>query len=229
MHRTRLVVGQKQIFLGQCVYPLGMTLSALIVFASLLAAQAGHETHGPSDAARYARMLNDPARDAWQKPEEVISALALKKTDVVADIGAGSGYFTRRLARTAAKVYAVDINADLLQIAAKDEPENVVAVLAAPDDPKLPPNSVDLIFICDVLHHIQNRPAYYRKLNAALKPGARIVNIDFYKKDLPVGPPVAMKLSEQQVIDEFKAAGFTLSRKHELLPYQYFLEFRREP
>lgn len=173
-------------------------------------------------------MLNDPARDAWQKPDEVISALGLKDTDVAADIGAGGGYFTRRLARRAAKVYAVDINADLLKIAAKDEPDNVVTVLAAPDDPKLPPSSVDLIFICDVLHHIENRPAYYRKLDAALKPGGRIVNIDFYKKDLPVGPPVSMKLSEQQVIDEFKAAGFKLARKHDMLPYQYFLEFERE-
>lgn len=205
-----------------------MTLSVLIVFTSLLAAQAGHDHHPPSDAAVYARMLNDPARDAWQKPDEVISALGLKDTDVAADIGAGGGYFTRRLARRAAKVYAVDINADLLKIAAKDEPDNVVTVLAAPDDPKLPPSSVDLIFICDVLHHIENRPAYYRKLDAALKPGGRIVNIDFYKKDLPVGPPVSMKLSEQQVIDEFKAAGFKLARKHDMLPYQYFLEFERE-
>ena len=205
-----------------------MTLLLLIVFTSLVAAQTGHDHHEPSDAGAYARMLNDPARDAWQKPDQVISALELKKTDVVADIGAGGGYFTRRLARRAAKVYAVDINADLLKIAAKDEPDNVATILAVPDDPKLPPSSVDLIFICDVLHHIENRPAYYRKLNAALKPGGRIVNIDFYKKDLPVGPPVSMKLSEQQVIDEFKAAGFKLARKHDMLPYQYFLEFERE-
>jgi ubiquinone/menaquinone biosynthesis C-methylase UbiE len=212
-----------------------MTLLLLIVFTSLVAAQTGHDHHEPSDAAAYARMLKDPARDAWQKPDDVISALKLKKTDVVADIGAGGGYFTRRLARHAAKVYAVDINADLLKIAAKDEPENVVTILAAPDDPKLPPSSADLIFICDVLHHIENRPVYYRKLNAALKPGGRIVNIDFYKKDLPVGkkdlpvgPPVSMKLSEQQVIDEFEGAGFRLARKHDMLPYQYFLEFERE-
>ncbi len=206
-----------------------MTLLALIVFTSLVAAaQTGHDHHAPSDAAAYARMLNDRARDAWQKPDEVISALGLKKTDVVADIGAGGGYFTRRLARRAAKVYAVDINADLLKIAAKDEPQNVITVLAAPDDPKLPPSSVDLIFICDVLHHIENRPAYYRKLNAALAPGGRIVNIDFFKKDLPVGPPVSMKLSEEQVMDEFKAAGFKLARRHAMLPYQYFLEFERE-
>ncbi|HEY7388330.1 MAG TPA: class I SAM-dependent methyltransferase [Bryobacteraceae bacterium] len=204
-----------------------MTRLLLIVFNSLLAAQAPHQHHPPSDAREYARILNDPAREAWQKPDAVITALRIKPSDAIADIGAGSGYFARRFVEHAAKVYAVDISADLLKIAADGAPKNLVTVLAAADDPKLPPSSVDLIFFCDVMHHIENRPAYYRRLNTALKPGGRIVNIDFYKKDLPVGPPVSMKLSEEQVIDEFKAAGFKLARKHDMLPYQYFLEFER--
>lgn len=199
-----------------------MTLAWVLV----LLFQAPHQQHHPPrDAAEYARLLNDPGRDAWQKPHEVIMALNIKQTDVVADLGSGPGYFARRLSHHAAKVYAVDIDKQLLEMAAKDAPKNLETVLAAANDPKLAPGSVDMVFICDVLHHIEDRPAYYAKLKSALKPGGRIVNIDFYKKDLPVGPPVAMKLSDEQVIAEFKAAGFKLARKHDMLPYQYFLEF----
>jgi arsenite methyltransferase len=199
----------------------------LLALLALLFQTPHQQHHPPQDAAEYARILNDPAREAWQKPHEVVMALNLKAGDAIADIGAGSGYFARRFAHHAAKVYAVDIDGQLLEMAAKDAPQNLVTILAAPDDPKLPPSSVDVIFFCDVLHHIENRPAYYQKLKAALKPGGRIVNIDFYTKDLPVGPPAAMKLSEEQVAAELKAAGFRLARKHEILPYQYFLEFER--
>lgn len=172
-------------------------------------------------------MLDDPSRAEWQKPDQVIKALKLKPTDVVADIGAGSGYFSRRIAPHVAKVYAVDIDASLLKIAADHAPANVVVVHAAPDDPKLAPSSVDMIFFCEVLHHIENRAPYYQKLNTALKPGGRIIMIDFYKKDLPLGPPTSMKISEQQVIAEMNAAGFHLARQHDFLPYQYFMEFER--
>jgi len=190
-------------------------------------AQVPHQHH-PPDSAEYAKVLEDPSRDKWQKPEEVIAALALKPTDVVADIGAGTGYFARRLARHAAKVYAVDIDEKLLEIAKSNGPENLKTVLAKPGDPKLPPESVDLIFICDVLHHIENRSAYYLKLAKALKPGGRIVDIDFYTKDLPVGPPVSMKLSHERVKAELNQAGFTMTRKLDFLPYQYFLVFEQK-
>jgi arsenite methyltransferase len=196
-----------------------------LLLALALLFQVPHQHHPPQDPAEYARVLNDPAREAWQKPHEVVMALNLKPSDAIADIGSGPGYFALRFAHHAAKVYAVDIDKRLLEMAAKDAPANLVTVLAVPDDPKLAPASVDVIFLCDVLHHIENRAAYYGKLKAALKPGGRIVNIDFYKKDLPVGPPVSMKLTEEQVIGEFKAAGFGLARKHDFLPYQYFLEF----
>jgi ubiquinone/menaquinone biosynthesis C-methylase UbiE len=197
-----------------------------LLFALLLF-QMPHQQHPPRDAAEYAHILNDPARDAWQKPHEVVMALDLKPSDTVADIGAGTGYFAKRFAMHAAKVYAVDIDAKLLEMAAKDAPKNLQTILAVPDDPKLPPQSVDVIVFVDVLHHIDNRSAYFEKLKAALKPGGRIVNIDFYKKDLPVGPPPSMKLSEEQVISEFKKAGLRLTKKHDFLPYQYFLEFQR--
>ena len=193
-----------------------------------VAAQTAHQHHPPRSADEYAKVLNDPGREAWQKPHEVVMALGLKPTDVVADIGAGTGYFARRFAHHAAKVYAVDIDQRLLEIATKDAPANLIPVLASPDDPKLPPASVDLIFLCDTLHHIENRPAYYPKLARALKPGGRIVNIDFQKRVLPVGPPAGMKLSAEQVSSEFAAAGFLRTKSVELLPYQYFLVFEKE-
>jgi ubiquinone/menaquinone biosynthesis C-methylase UbiE len=178
-------------------------------------------------AEDYARFLDDPTRDAWQKPDQVVRALKLQSTEVVADIGAGTGYFARRMARHAARIYAVDIDAKLLDIAKQNAPANLETILASLDDPKLAPQSVDTIFFCSVLHHIENRPAYYARLDKALKPGGRIVIIDFYKRPTPVGPPPAMKLSEEEVTAELKAAGFTLVKSHDFLPHQYFLVFER--
>jgi ubiquinone/menaquinone biosynthesis C-methylase UbiE len=178
------------------------------------------------DAESYARVLEDPSRDAWQKPHAVLQTLALKPTEVVADIGAGTGYFARRFAHHVATVYAVDIDPKLLEIASQKAPANLKTVLASPDDPKLAKASVDTIFICNVLHHIDNRPAYLETLRSALKPGGRIVVLEFHKKELPVGPPAEMKIAEPALIQEFRGAGFEVARRHDILPYQYFLEFR---
>ncbi len=197
----------------------------LLVLAPAALGQVPHQ-HPPS-SGEYAKVLEDPSRDEWQKPHEVVMALGLKPTDAVADIGAGTGYFARRFAMHAGKVYAVDIDKDLLAIAQKNAPQNFTTVLAAPDDPRLPENSVDLIFFCDVLHHIENRAAYYPKLAKALKPGGRIAVIEFYKKDLPIGPPASMKLSEAEVTSELGAAGFVLTRRLDFLPYQYYLFFEK--
>ncbi len=207
-----------------------MRLSPALVIlgAASLCAQVTHQHHPPS-SDEYAKVLEDPERDAWQKPHEVLMALKLKPTDAVADIGAGTGYFSRRLAMHAGKVYAVDIDAKLLDIAKKNTPPNVTTIVSKPEDPMLQPASVDVVFICDVIHHIENRVAYYRKLKPALKPGARLVIIDFYKKEMPIGPPPEMKLAEEQVIAELKETGFQLERKEAFLQYQYFLEFRTSP
>jgi len=198
----------------------------MFVLAAVALGQVPNQHHPPS-SVEYAKVLEDPSRDAWQKPHAVITALNLKPTDTVADIGAGTGYFARRFALHTGKVYAVDIDEKLLAIARSKAPANLQTILAAPDDPRLPSNSVDMIFFCDVLHHIENRPAYYAKLAKVLKPGGRVVVIDFYKKPLPVGPPESMKLSDQEVITEFQKAGFGLSKRLDILPYQYFLFFER--
>jgi ubiquinone/menaquinone biosynthesis C-methylase UbiE len=198
-----------------------------VVISAALGSQVHHQNHPAQSAAEYARVLEDPSRDAWQKPHQVITALKIRPDEVIADIGAGSGYFTRRLAVHAAKVYAVDIDPDLLAMIDKARQPKVATVRATADHPNLPDGAVDTVFICDVLHHIGNRPEYYAKLLSAMKPDGRIVIIDFHKRELPVGPPVAMKLSEDQVIAEAKAAGLKLAGRQTFLPYQYFLTFRR--
>src|SRR5260370_22553292 len=196
----------------------------LILLACAAWGQVTHKPHPPS-SDEYAKVLEDPGRDAWQKQQDVVTALDLKPEETIADIGAGTGYFARRFAHHAGKVYAVDIDDKLLAIVSKNAPANLETVLAAPDDPRLPAGKIDTIFFCDVLHHIDNRKAYYTKLAKALKPGGRIVVIDFYKKDLPIGPPPAMKISDADAIAEFRDAGFTLSKRLDTLPYQYFLFF----
>lgn len=197
-----------------------------LILSVTAAAQVAHQEHPPRSAGEYARVLEDPARDEWQKPHDVVMALKLRADEVIADIGAGTGYFSRRFARHAGKVLAVDIDGKLLEIAAKGAPPNLTTILAAPDDPKLGTKSVDTVFFCDVLHHIANRPAYYAKLKAALKPGGRIVIVDFYKRELPIGPPPAMKLSPEEVQAELKSAGFHQTGSFDILAHQYFLVFQ---
>ena len=197
-----------------------------MALAGAALAQIAHQHHPAHDAEEYARILEDPERDTWQLPRQVIESLRLKPGEVIADIGAGTGYFARRFAPHVAKVYAVDIDEKLLEIAKQKSPANVETVLAAADDPKLAERSVDTIFFCDVLHHIDNRPAYYAKLAKALKPGGRIVDIDFDQKPTPIGPPEAMRIPAGDVVKELDAAGFRKTESIEILPYQYFLIFR---
>lgn len=161
-------------------------------------------------------------------PHEVVMAMRLRSNEVIADIGAGTGYFSRRFANHARRVVAVDIESSLLEVAAKNAPVNHETLLAAPDDPRLPAGSVDTVFFCDVIHHIHDRNRYYPKVVGALKPGGRIVVIDFHRRPTPVGPPVEMKLSEEQMIAEWKAAGMKLVRTETFLPHQYFLFFERQ-
>lgn len=185
-------------------------LPRIFVYLFLALAAAPQEHH--HDAA----MMDNPSRDVWQKPANVVKALGIRPTDVVADIGAGSGYFTRRFAAVAEKVFAVDTDGEALAAAAKSSPANVTTVLASPDDPRLAPESVDLIFICDTLHHIENRPAYYLKLIRALKHGGRIAIIDFK----------AGWLQEEAALKELDNAGFTVSDKLDFLARQYYIIVR---
>ena len=206
-----------------------------ILAGTPLAAQTEHQQHHPpQDAGSYIAALEAPSRDAWQQPEKVMAALALKPGESVADLGAGPGYFTLRFARAvgpSGKVYGVDISREMLEYLEKqaqaDNLKNIQTVLAEPHNSRLRPDSVDLIFICDTLHHISDRATYYPLLLRALKPGGRLVNIDFHKRPLPVGPPAEMKISQKEMIREAESAGFHLLREYDFLKYQYFLVFTR--
>ena len=195
--------------------------------------QTEHQQHHPPESTTsYIQALEDPERAAWQQPEQVIAKLDLKPGDEVADLGAGSGYFTLRMAREVGqggRVYAVDTNPEMLRDiekrAEEEQLENIQTILADPNDPKLGSQSVDLIFICDVLHHISHRERYYPLLARALRLGGRLVDIDFYKRNLPVGPPVEMKIAKKDAIKEIEPAGFDLVHDYDFLKYQYFLVF----
>jgi SAM-dependent methyltransferase len=186
--------------------------------------------HSFSGAEHWAHVFDDPKRDAWQKPHEVIQALAPKPDAVIADIGAGTGYFALRFANMVpeGRVYGVDIEPDMVKYLAerakREKRDNVVALAGAPDDPRLP-EQADLILMVDVFHHIDDRASYFRKLRASLKPGGRIAIIDF-RLDSPDGPPKAARIAPERVIAELKGAGYALARQHGFLPNQYFLVFQ---
>jgi arsenite methyltransferase len=216
---------------------LGVGLGAAVALAAGLGAQSKpltieemHKLH--QDPKAYIASLEDPARDAYQKPHEVVMALGLTSGERIADIGAGSGYFSLRFAQhvgTTGRVFAVDISPDMIvhlnQRIRDAGLDNVRAILALPDDPLLPDASVDCVFICETWHHIADHPRYLGVLKKILKPAGRVVIIDFQKKDTPVGAPMEMRLSRESVVAEFERSGFRLVKEPTFLPYQYFLIF----
>jgi predicted methyltransferase len=200
-------------------------LSVLLLFAACAAAQ-----HDFRDATKWAQVFDDPRRDEWQKPNQVIGALGLAPDATVADIGAGTGYFALRLSPAVPKgrVYAVDVETEMVKYlalrAAARGLANVIAVRGAPDDPRLP-GKVDLVLLVDTYHHIEDREFYFSKLRGMLKPAGRLAVIDF-KADSPEGPPADARIAPEIVKAELDRAGFLVAEEHTFLPYQYFLVFR---
>jgi len=196
---------------------------------------AAHTMHHRfEDAEQWAKTFDDPARDEWQKPAAVVAKLGLEKTAVVADIGAGTGYFTVKLAAAVpkGKVFALDVEADMVRYlderAKKDGLANVVAMQSRPDNPELA-EPVDVAFLCDVVHHIEDRTSYFAKLKDRLRPGGRIVIVDF-SPDAPddgPGPPKKHRLSIATLDQELAASDLERTMlDRELLPYQYIVEYR---
>ena len=209
---------------------------AAVCLAGIAAGQAAQQQKSRPDhmehhfdPAASAKSFDDPARDAWQMPDRVIATLALKPGQIVADIGSGTGYFSVRLAKSAAapKVYGADIEPEMVKYlrerAAKEGLTNVVAVQAAADSPNLP-EPVDVVLIVDTYHHIGDREAYFRKLAKSLKPGGRVAIIDF-KPDSPEGPPKEFRFSPDKFKSEMSKAGYRLASKYDFLPRQQFLIF----
>jgi ubiquinone/menaquinone biosynthesis C-methylase UbiE len=168
-------------------------------------------------------------RENWQKPQMVISRLGDLSDKVVADIGAGTGYFTMRLARKARKVIAIDIEQKFLDyINRRLDNTNardhlmVETRLTQPDDPSLSDSEVDLVLLINTYAFISNRVDYFSKVQSGIRKGGRVVVVDFKKEPLPVGPPPEEKVTWQEVFVELDSAGFTnLQIDSTGLDYQY--------
>jgi ubiquinone/menaquinone biosynthesis C-methylase UbiE len=189
-----------------------------------------HMEHRFADPEQYAKSFDDPARDSWQMPARVIDALKMPPDATVADIGAGTGYFTVRLAKAVPRgmVYAVDLEPAMLEHirkrAAGEHLQNVVTVQATGVSPNVP-KPVDVMIVVDTYHHLPNRPAYFRELTKSLTAGGRVAIIDF-RKESPQGPPPQFRFEADQIVGEMKQAGYRLDAKYDFLPRQHFLVFR---
>jgi ubiquinone/menaquinone biosynthesis C-methylase UbiE len=207
---------------------LGLLLLLLTGCPPILVEREGHRVFNPF----YVFYLDADSRDEWQQPERVLDALALAPGMRVADIGAGTGYFSERLAQRVGPqglVYATDVQAEML--ARLDERvreqalANVRVVAARFDDPTLPPACCDVVFFSSVYKEIDARVAYMEKVRELLRPGGRVAILEFRPGAEGPGTPEADRLAPERVIAELAAAGFELREQHDFLPRQYFLVF----
>lgn len=192
-----------------------------------------HHLQPFADTEQYIAHLERADRAPWQRPDEVVAALGLTGRETVVDLGAGSGYFSFRFARALpqGRVVALDVSPEMVRHvhhrAMTEGVRNLQADLAAADDPRVPPGA-DLVFLCDVLHHVADRPAWLARLFSEMRSGARLALIEFKEGPLPQGPPEAMKIPLAQLQQLLAQAGFVAdSSRPDLLPYQHFLVLRR--
>ena len=210
-----------------------VTLIACVILVALPHAQTqqqdGHpgRLFPPSDLG----LLDAPDRDLWQRPDQIMDALAIADASVVADIGAGSGWFTIRLARRVGPrgiVFAEDVQKEMIAAitrrARREGLANVRPVLGLKNDPRLP-EPVDAVLIVDAYHEIENRVAMLTNLARALKPQGRIGVIDFKLDGTGPGPSREERVSPDVVIRDAQQAGLRLIRQEPFLQYQYFLIF----
>lgn len=195
--------------------------------------ELGGTHHHYDDKEAALAHFEEPARDAWAKPGQVVAELGIEPDMNVADIGAGSGYFTRRLATEASKgtTYAIDVDADF-----KDHIEaeldhwhtpNIVTRLAVYEHPLLPENSVDRVFISNTYSFLQDRISYFQAVHKALRRNGRLAVIDWRADaDCPRStgcPRPKQRVPEARAREELAQAGFTVIDQFDFLPYQYFL------
>jgi predicted methyltransferase len=214
--------------------------AAVVAIAVAFAASAQGRRHpisgralAPTMGVEGAAWLERSEREAEEAPSKAIAALGLRPGDVVADIGAGSGYYTVRLARAVGatgRVVATDLQPgmlDLLRAAvARERLSNVEVVQGGADDPNLPPRTFDLLLMVDVYHELASPQVFVRKLEAALKPGGRLVLIEFRKEDPRVPIREEHKMSVEQVRQELAADGFRIERVIDVLPWQHIIVLR---
>jgi ubiquinone/menaquinone biosynthesis C-methylase UbiE len=173
------------------------------------------------------------SRDEWQQPERVIAALGIRSGDRVADLGAGSGYFTLRLAPAVGpdgRVYAVDVDEEmneyLRQRVAQEGLANVDVILGRFEDPLLPDGGVDLVLIVDTYHHLEDRPAYFRNLRRDLASGGRVAVIDYDGRKGWFVRLLGHTTPREELLREMAEAGYEVAEEFDFIDRQSFVIFR---
>ena len=172
------------------------------------------------------KQFEDPERVQWQKPDLVLEKLGDIKGKKIADIGAGTGYFSKRLAQKGASVLALDVDEQFLNYidANSQDSLDIVTRKVDFDSPKLDSAEVDAIIIVDTYHHIENRYEYFRDVWRGMKAGGELLIVDFKKKDTPHGPPTEMRIEGLEVMRELQKAGFVkVVIDVKTLDYQYII------
>jgi arsenite methyltransferase len=208
-------------------------LAMLLVAAG--AASQQRPRHGKLFPPENLALLEGPDRDVWQRPDQVMDALNIAEGSVVADLGAGSGWFTIRLAdrvRPTGKVYAEDLQPQMIEVIKRRvQRENlqkfVEVKLGKPHDPELPVNALDAVLICDAYHEMDQRVALLRNVARALKSEGRLGIVEFTMEGGGPGPPMEERVDAERVITEASAAGLKLIARPNILRYQYMLVFGR--
>jgi ubiquinone/menaquinone biosynthesis C-methylase UbiE len=191
-----------------------------------------HGGHHPrfDDPKKWSERFDNPERDTWQMPDRIIASLALRPSDTIADIGAGTGYMAVRFARVVegGSVFAVDIEPSMVKYMterAKSEGlGNMRAIVGSASSPSLP-QPVDVVFLLNTYHHLSDRTAYFKRLRASLKPAGRVAIVD-YRPESPAGAPKHMRLSAERITAEMTAAGYRPAGSFDFLPRQSFLVFQ---
>jgi SAM-dependent methyltransferase len=206
-------------------------IACVCAFGAVRGWAADRDQYGnPRDTEALIAAQEEPGREKWQKPEQVLDALGVKAGDTVCDIGAGPGYFALRAAKRVGekgRVFAVDVDPRILDaLRARIEragARNVTPVLALASDPLLPPSSCDLILIVDTYHHFPDRARYLQRLVALLRSGGRLANVDWHKRPTAVGPPQEHRLAREEFLADAARAGLRVVAEPSFLPYQYFI------
>jgi SAM-dependent methyltransferase len=196
------------------------------------------ETKTPGVGTDYeneAEQYESADRVIWQKPDLVIQQLGDVDGKVVADLGAGTGYFSRRIAYKGATVIAIDIDPKAIQWMEEQKARfplelrnRLIIRQAEPNDPRLNPDEVDIVLLVNTYSYIQNRVTYFAKLKESIRAGGNIIIIDFKKKETPFGPAIEERVDEKDVEKELKEAGYTiLAIDDESLDYQYIIKAKR--
>jgi SAM-dependent methyltransferase len=187
-----------------------------------------------ADINDYIKFLERDDRASWQRPDEVIAALALAPDATVLELGAGSGYFAFRFAAAVpnGQVLAGDVEPDMVRHmhhrAMTSDIRNLRAILVDPSVPAFDGADIDLVFICDVLHHVPSPDAWLQHIVSRMPQGARLALVEFSMGDIPHGPPVAMRIPKERLLSLATTAGLVLVQDFaDLLPYQEFLVFRK--